>query len=385
MAELWSARERLVAEQPWKPVGQAGQLWRQRRDLITRLEFPHDDERKVVKAVRGAAIYRSVMINVDAVARAAGQVALTGLAAAVLCAILAGPHGPGDVVRTLAGLLVGLPLCLLPVLVLMKAANHLTMRRPSLGSSTGKAVWSLKFLGAVLATMYAANHPAGFVAGLAWAVPAFVLASATGEIRLVRAGRKWHNDHDKRMGLYAKIASEELLVAAGRLTADTRAWRTAARSAALARDLERTAARIAKAHQQLARGKGWGQADRADRALIRSQACRLQLTVLAYRRELTDVTSQTAYDDLLARAKRDVTALADNAWADLPPCPPARAGQATAVEAVSTAALGAAVGLAVNAASEHLPAVLDRPGFAWAAAVACTVLVAIFRRGGWNA
>jgi hypothetical protein len=264
--------------------------------------------------------------------------------------------------------------CLVPVGVLLKTADRLAMHFPGIGSAAYTALRSLQILGATVAVVYAAGHPAGFVAGLAWAVPVFVLANLVGDVLLIRAGRRWHNSNYKRRALSAAVAAEELLVVAGKLAEDQRAWRTAARSSALVHELQRYALRISRDHRRLASGEGWGPIGRADRSLIRSRGDRLQQAVLEYRRRLTDVTSQAEYDDLVDQARHDLVALATNEWDVLPSRPSTRATAATVAAAFSTAALGAAAGIATNAASEHLPSVMNQPKVAWPAIIVCTVL-----------
>lgn len=377
MDEMWESRARLAAEQPWKPVGRARAMWSIRWERLKLLRLPREQQRTVAPMVRRAAVYEGVGMNLEAVRRYVVWSLPLIAALAVAAVAAARPHGPADVATMIGGLLTGALATAAVFGGLVHPADALTLRWPELGNGVYHVHRSLQVLAAVLGGAYAAGRPAGFLTGMAWAIPAFVLVTIASETLLKQSGRRWHGRHNKRGALAAALATQQLVVVAAALAEDRAAWRTAARSAALARKLRQYALRIPHHHRRLA-------TERPDRSLARARGRRLSLAVMGYRADLVEVTNQGAYDRLLARAKADVVALAGQDWEVLPAAPP-KDTQTTLATAVSTAILGLAAGLAVNAASEHLPSVLGRPSGAWAAAVACTIIVIVFRRKGWGA
>jgi hypothetical protein len=126
LQELWRRREILVVEQPWKPVARARLVWELRRSLLKRLQLPDHQQLSAVKAVRWAAVYRAVVVNVDTVAALhGGGGVVVSLALAAAFTAEAHPGGAAGSAATFIGVLLGyLLVVLLPMPILVKALDR---------------------------------------------------------------------------------------------------------------------------------------------------------------------------------------------------------------------------------------------------------------------
>jgi hypothetical protein len=393
LRELWRRRETLVVEQPWKPVARARLMWELQRQLLKRLPLLEDQRLVISKAVRWAAVYRAVVVDADAVSLVAGRSAWSLLAFAFVFTAAAHPRSAADLGATFVGILVGYSLVFVLVAIVVKAMDAITARWPGTGRHPVRAFWSLSLLGATLAAVHAAGRPATFVTGLFLSVPAVAIVSILGEAAITWAGVRWHNSHRrtkapsrafvKWKALPAAVATAQVLRVAATLAADRAAWRTPAGTATLSDKLRRHAAQVSRGHLQLARGMGWGPVGRSHRRLIHEQSCRLRQTVLDYQGSFQTATNQAEYDSLVDQACKHVAALAEKNWEALPVSPLTQPAPAVIAATVTVVADAAAFGIAVNAASEHLPPIFEQPHAAIAAligAVAASTIVRVCLR-----
>ncbi|GIF15970.1 hypothetical protein [Actinoplanes teichomyceticus] len=347
------------------------------------LRLPRPPRRAVASAARKAAVFQALRLLVETRLRWAGGAVIGVLATSALLVVVLGSAPDGNDPRTasavqtatLLGMLAGAGVAglLFPRLILVRW--WVQSRRPWLRPVTDAAVFAVQIAAAALCGWYAAGHVVGLPAGVAWGVVTYLGFAGAGAVCRIVTARWWRTRYGDPP--WSAVATADVLKVAWLLARDRRAWRRPAARKELADLIHVQTVQTAHRYRQLAYAAGWSA---GDRATILSRGCRLQGAFDDYRHALLDVTSQREYDALLDRATSQTAALANKNWDGLPEGGQSRTANLAAGALYSTT-LGTLSGLAVNAASEHLPDPFGEARPAW---IALLVSVALLGISAWR-
>ncbi|GIF26286.1 hypothetical protein BJ973_005642 [Actinoplanes tereljensis] len=374
--------KRAAASPTWlpSPLEEARSHWAVYRLALATLSLRDHQRRAVVSAARKAVVFQALRIIVEARFRGVGGSATALLAGAALIYLTTRANrGSSDQPSASIGMfqttLLGAVAAIIALNLLSRriilAWGWVHRRRPWLQQVMRAAGTTVLIIIATLCGWYATEHPLGLLAGLAWGI----LVCLATTVALIGChlviGRHWRDRYGDPP--WSSVATVVVLTVALLLARDRRAWSRPAGRKDLADQIHRHSVHTIQTYRRLARATSRSTGDRTE---ILSRGDRLQEALRQYRHALLDITSQRDYDVLLERVKRQTVALANKEWDGLPAAQTSRTAH-LAAGALYGATLGVLSGLAVNAASEHLPGPLNDAKPAWISLVIFVILMGI--------